>query len=146
MHENFPLKAQGIMEERFRCDSQIALATLDGGMPSVRTVNAYYEDGAFYVVTYAHSNKMRQIEKNPAVAVCGDWFTGHGIGENLGHILDKKNEALARRLRAAFASWYGNGHTNEADPNTCILCIRLTDGVLFSHGVRYDLVFPTPAV
>ena len=98
------------------------------------------------MVTYALSNKMRQIEKNPAVAVCGDWFTGHGIGENLGHILAKKNEALARRLREAFASWYGNGHPNEADPNTCILCIRLTDGVLFSHGVRYDLVFPTPAV
>lgn len=41
----------------------------------------------------------------------------------------------------AFAEWYYNGHTNEADPNTCILCIHLTDGVLMSHGTRYDIDF-----
>ena len=27
------------------------------------------------------------------------------------------------------------------DENTCILCIKLTDGVLFSHGTRYDIGF-----
>ncbi len=25
--------------------------------------------------------------------------------------------------------------------NTCILCIRLTEGVLFSHGTKYDIDF-----
>ena len=44
-------------------------------------------------------------------------------------------------LRAAFAAWYDNGHTNEADPNTCLLKIRLTDGVLFSDGTRYEIDF-----
>ncbi len=31
----------------------------------------------------------------------------------------------------------------EADDhiNACILCIRLTEGVLFSHGTRYDIDF-----
>lgn len=41
----------------------------------------------------------------------------------------------------AFASWYDNGHINEEDPNTCILCIKLTDGILFSHGKRYEIDF-----
>ena len=35
----------------------------ENGMPCVRNVDAYYEDGAFYVITYALSNKMKQIEK-----------------------------------------------------------------------------------
>ena len=48
---------------------------------------------------------------------------------------------MADKLRAAFAEWYANGHTNEADPNTIILRIRLTDGVLFHHGTRYDITF-----
>ena len=33
---------------------------------------------------------------------------------------------------------YGNGHINEDDPNTIILKIRLTDGILFSNGLRYE--------
>lgn len=75
------------------------------------------------------------------VAICGEWFTAHGVGENLGYIRDEKNAEIASKLRAAFAEWYDNGHVNEKDPNTCILCIHLTDGVLFSNGTRYDIKF-----
>ena len=129
------------MTERFGHDNLIALATVDGDSPAVRTVNAYYEDGCFYTVTYALSGKMQQIGRNPKIAICGDWFTAHGIGESMGHILHPENAAMADKLRAAFAEWYANGHTNEADPNTIILRIRLTEGVLFHHGTRYDITF-----
>ncbi len=85
---------------------------------------------------------MKQIKKNPEVAVCSEWFTAHGVGENLGHVLAEKNAALIAKLRDVFASWYSNGHTNEADPNTVILRIKLTDGVLFNNGTKYRLKFP----
>lgn len=130
-----------LMAERFGHDNLIALATADGDSPAVRTVNAYYEEGCFYTVTYALSGKMQQIAANPSVAICGDWFTARGLGENLGHIRLAENTAIADKLRAAFAAWYSNGHTNEADPNTIILRIRLTDGVLFHHGTRYEIDF-----
>lgn len=141
MSEKFPKKAQEIMDERFKHDTLIAVATSDENTPYVRAVNSYYENGAFYIITHALSNKMLQIQKNSTVAICGEWFTAHGIGENMGHILDKKNEEIAFKLRTAFAGWYNNGHINENDPNTCILCIHLTDGVLLSHGTRYDIDF-----
>lgn len=130
-----------ILRERFGKDSLIALATVEDGVPSVRTVDGVYIDGAFYVVTYLLSEKIRHIAKNPRVAVCGEWFTAHGIGENLGYVLLEENRAVMEILRAAFAAWYDNGHTNEADPNTCLLKIRLTDGVLFSDGTRYEITF-----
>ena len=130
-----------ILTERFGKDSLIALATVSDGIPHVRTVDAVYIDGAFYVVTYSLSGKMQQIAKNPTVAISGDWFTAHGIGEKLGHVLLPENQAVMEVLRSAFAAWYSNGHTNETDPNTCLLKIRLTDGVLFSNGTRYDVVF-----
>ncbi|MDO5423628.1 MAG: pyridoxamine 5'-phosphate oxidase family protein [Eubacteriales bacterium] len=135
------IHADTILTERFCKDSLIALATVEDGVPYVRTVDAVYLDGAFYVVTYALSNKMKQITKNPVAAISGEWFTAHGIGENLGHVLLPQNEKIMAVLRAAFAAWYDNGHTNEADPNTCLLKIRLTDGVLFSDGTRYDIDF-----
>ena len=139
MKQNNEINA--ILTQRFGKDSLIALATVSDGIPHVRTVDAVYLDGAFYVVTYSLSGKMRQIEQNPVVAISGEWFTAHGVGENLGHVLLPENKAIMDMLRAAFAAWYGNGHTNEADPNTCLLKIRLTDGVLFADGIRYDIEF-----
>ena len=130
-----------ILTERFGKDSLIALATVADGVPHVRTVDAVYTNGAFYAVTHALSGKMQQIDKNPVVAICGEWFTAHGRGENLGHVLLPENQAIMEILRDAFAAWYGNGHVNEADPNTCLLKIALTDGVLYADGVRYDVYF-----
>lgn len=49
------------------------------------------------------------------MAISGDWFTAHGKGMNLG--------------------WFCK------DENTCILRIQLTDGILFSNGIRYDIDF-----
>ena len=137
----FAPEAQAIMKERFGKDSLLALATAADGMPYVRTVDAYYEDGAFYVITYALSGKMKQIEQNPAVALCGEWFTANGRGENLGWFGKPENAAMAGKLKQAFASWIDNGHNNFDDQNTIILKIRLTHGVLFSHGTRYDIDF-----
>jgi general stress protein 26 len=104
-------------------------------------VNAYYENGAFYIITYALSGKMQQIAKNPIVAICGEWFTAHGIAENLGYVLNSSNSKIMVKLREVFASWYKNGHIDESDPNTCILQIKLTDGLLFNQGTRYDIDF-----
>ena len=130
-----------ILTDRFGKDSLIALATVENGIPHVRTVDAVYIDGAFYVVTYSLSGKCKQIAKNPTVAISGEWFTAHGVGENLGHVLLPENKEIMDILRTAFAAWYDNGHTNEADPNTCLLKISLTDGILFSDGTRYEIDF-----
>lgn len=136
-----PMEAQEILKERFGHDTLLSLATVDGDQPFVRTVNAYYEDGAFYVITHGLSNKMKQIAKNPRVAVSGDWFTAQGMGVNLGYFGKAENRELAETLRRAFAEWIDNGHNDFSNENTCILCVRLTHGVLFSHGTRYDLDF-----
>lgn len=132
---------KALMAERFGHDSIISLATVEAGIPYVRNVNAYYEDGAFYVITYGLSNKMRHISASPTVAISGDWFTAHGEGANLGYFGKPGNRELAEKLKKAFAAWIDNGHNNFEDENTCILCIRLTDGILFSHGTRYDIDF-----
>lgn len=139
--EKLTRKAEEIMVERFGKDSVIALATTENNVPYVRNVNAFYEDKAFYIITYKVSNKIKQIEKNPIVAIAGDWFTAHGKGINLGYFGKPENAEIAEKLRAAFSAWIDNGHNNFSDENTCILCIKLTDGLLLSHGIRYDIDF-----
>lgn len=127
-----------ILLERFGQDSIIALATAANGVPYVRSVDAFYQNGAFFVLTHALSGKMQQIAENPVVAISGDWFTARGTGENLGWFGSHENAALADKMRSVFAAWINNGHSNLDDPNTIILRIRLTHAVLFSHGTRYE--------
>ena len=131
-------EAEKIMIERFGKDTVIALATVEQGVPYVRKVNAYYEDGSFYIITYALSNKIKQIEKNPNVAIAGDWFTAHGKGNNLGYFGKEESRIIAEKLKSVFTEWIDNGHNDFDDENTIILCVELTDGVLLSHGIRYE--------
>lgn len=130
-------EAEKIMIERFGKDTVIALATIENEVPYVRYVNAYYENSAFYIITYALSNKIKHIEKNADVAIAGEWFTAHGKGVNLGYWGKEENRIIAEKLKIAFAEWINNGHNNLDDENTIILCVELTDGLLLSHGTRY---------
>ena len=130
--------AEKIMLDRFVLDTIIALSTVKDDMPYVRYVNAYYENGAFYIITYALSNKMKHIENNSIVAIAGDWFTAHGKGVDLGYFGKKENAVIADKLKKVFAEWIDNGHNNFDDENTIILCVELIDGLLYSHGTKYE--------
>lgn len=132
-------EAEKIMMERFGNDTVIALATTDQGIPYVRYVNACYENGSFYVITHARSNKMKQIENTPTVAIAGDWFTAHGTGSSLGYFGKAENSGIAAKLKVVFHEWIDNGHNNFDDENTIILRIELTDALLLSHGTAYTL-------
>ena len=134
--------AMNIMTERFSKDSLMAIATTDGKRLHNRIMDVYYEDGVLYASTYTTSNKIKQIKSNSDVAVCAiDWFSGHGIGKNLGWVLDPKNAEIREKLRKAFV-WY-NDVTNEKDINCCFLEIRLADGMLIKdhHAIRYQIDF-----
>ena len=136
--KNWDEQAERIMAERFGKDTVLALATVEEGVPYVRYVDAYYEEGSFYILTYALSDKMKHIASQPVVAIAGEWFTGHGRAVDLGFFGKPENDSIARRMEQVFAEWIGNGHSDLDDEDTIILRVDLTDAVLLSHGTRYE--------
>lgn len=132
---------EAILMERFGQDSILALATSVDNTPYVRNVDAFYDCGAFYILTHGLSGKMQQIARNPAVAISGEWFTAHGVGIHMGSFGSPENAGIAGKMRKVFSSWIDNGHNDLTDENTCILCVRLTEGVLFSNGRRFEINF-----
>jgi hypothetical protein len=128
----------------------IALAPSDDGKscPKVRIVDAYYEDGAFYTVTYAKSNKILEVTQNQEAAICVinfdsvENFTASGIGENIGWVLDEKNVEIIPKVRAAFAAWYYQVN-NEKDENCCLLRFKMTKGLWCDphKGIRTEIDF-----
>lgn len=139
--EELSREIEKIMSDRFGKDSVISLATAVENKPYVRSVDAFYYDKSFYVLTYNLSNKMKQININPYVAISGEWFTAHGKAINLGYFGKAENKEIAEKMREVFSDWIDNGHNNFDDVNTIIVKIVLTKGVLFSQGKRYDIDF-----
>jgi len=126
--------------------STISLSANDQGkpIPAARLVSVYYEDGCFYTVTYATTDKVKQIEANPEVAICYivENFTANGIAENLGWVCDEKNKVLMEKIRPIFAGWYDDAN-NDEDTNTCLVRIRMTKGLWNDahKGIRNEIDF-----
>jgi len=95
---------EGLQVIEERCgngkDNVISLATIalepnEQGSPGPMSAKwmRYMRTGRSTFTTWATSTKMQQIARNPEVAfaVSGQWFSGNGIGENFGWVLDPKN-------------------------------------------------------
>ena len=59
----------------------------------------------------------------------------------MGYVGKPENNEIVQWLKEQFAAWINNGHTNFQDENTVLLKIRLTSGVLFADGTRYEIDF-----
>lgn len=134
-HEYF-LEALSAMDRLYGQDVPMTLATAQDNHPNARVVDVYFTGGAFYATTHLASAKMREIAKNPCVALNHQLFVARGIAEYAGHPLDAGNEALRGALAQAFHKFYSR-HVNERDPGTCILKITPSWALVFADGFKY---------
>lgn len=133
-------KSLTVMKDLFGRDYPIALATSKDNVPSLRVVDIYYEDGAFYVVTYRNSQKVQEILTNPSVALCNEFYRFTGKAYDIGHPLEDKNKALREKLMVVFEPWYF-AHNNEGDENMCYVRIDLETGFFHKDKVGYRVDF-----
>lgn len=133
-------KSMEVMNRLFSKDYQFALATANKNVPSVRFVDTYYEDSNFYIVTYAKSQKVKEIEQNPNVSLCNKQYRFSGLAYNIGHPLESQNTKIREKLIKVFEPWYF-AHNNEKDENMCYLRIEITNGFFYQNGVGYIVDF-----
>ncbi|MBU3187445.1 pyridoxamine 5'-phosphate oxidase family protein [Clostridium estertheticum] len=137
---NYFNEAITVMKELYGQDVAMPLATVNGDKANIRVINAYYKENAFYITTYSLSNKMKEITKNPNVALNHNLFVAHGTGNNIGNPLEEQNRELREELKQIFYVFYDK-HVCEEDTNTCILKISLTDSLVFAHDYKYFIDF-----
>ena len=133
-------KSLNILKELFAKDYQFALATSSDNTPSVRFVDTFYDDDAFYIVTYAKSQKVMDIEKNPKISFCNQMYRFSGTACNIGHPLSKENHDIREKLIKVFEPWYFL-HNNENDENMCYVKIILKNGFFYKDGTGYKVDF-----
>ncbi|MGD9567941.1 MAG: pyridoxamine 5'-phosphate oxidase family protein [Sedimentibacter sp.] len=133
-------KSLKVLEELFAKDYQFALATSNDNIPSVRFIDTFYDDCAFYIVTYAKSQKVKDIGKNPEISMCNKLYRFNGIALNIGHPLSEENHAIREKLIRVFEPWYF-AHNDENDENMCYIKIVLKQGFFYKEGTGYKVNF-----
>ena len=133
-------EAVHVMEDLYGKDVPMPIATIKDDAPNIRVIDMYFAHERFYATSYALSNKVKEIEKNPNIAINHNLFVAHGTAKNIGNPLKKDNLPIREELKQAFCSFYEK-HINEEDENTCILEINLKDAILFANDYKYCINF-----
>ena len=74
----------------------MAFATSYKDHVSVRSVYVVNQDLRFYMIARRPSNKFKDLQKNPHVALSVDVFQIKGQANILGHPLDENNDGIVR--------------------------------------------------
>jgi len=133
-------KSMEVMNELFARDYQFALATTYNNIPSIRFVDTYFDKGCFYIVTYAKSRKVKELEINRNVSLCNKLYSFKGVANNLGHPLKTQNSEIRNKLISAFEPWYFK-HNDENDENMCYIEVELTEGFFYKDGKGFKVDF-----
>jgi general stress protein 26 len=133
-------KAMEVMEELFAKDCVFAMATAQDNRPSVRFVDTFFQDGSFFVVTHAKTQKVRELETNSHVALSNHFYRFSGYAHNIGHPLTPENQELRSKLIEVFEPWYFP-HNDENDQDMCYVRIELVEGFFCKDGMGYAVNF-----
>ena len=133
-------KAMSVMNELFAKDYTFALATVKDSIPSVRFVDTYFDNDSFYIVTYAKTQKVKELEINRHVSLCNKLYRFDGIAYNIGHPLEPQNNEIREKLIKVFEPWYFE-HNNENDQDMCFVKVDLKQGFFYKDGIGYKVDF-----
>lgn len=133
-------KSLEVLSELFGRDYTFVMATVKNNVPVQRVVDTFYYEGEFWIVTYALSNKVKEIANNPEVSLCNTFHTFSGKAYNAGHPLKSKNSEIRSKLINVFESWYF-AHNNENDENMCYVRVKLESGFFHKDGIGYKVDF-----
>ncbi len=131
-------RALDVMKENFGHVTEMCLASGANDVISARDVNAYYNDGKFYVLAKLGNTLMNDVQINPNVALCHGSHTMRGVARSLGHPLDVLNYAIRREMKRQFSLNYDE-YVTEDNPDMRIVEITLTQAVTFTRFHRYEI-------
>jgi predicted PolB exonuclease-like 3'-5' exonuclease len=72
------------------------------------------------------------------VAICGEWFNGHGTALHLGKITDQKNHEIVKKVQNSFENWMNDGKIDSFNQEVVLMCVKLSKATLYNDGKRFD--------
>lgn len=130
-----------IIKERYSNDTILLIATAKDNVPSVRSVDTFYYEGSFWIVTDLNCNYVKEIQNNPYVMMSDGGHNRFWCKASIaGHPLEEKNMSIRDIYLKVFHHWYKEVN-NENIPSLC--CIKVTPYRGYIHkdkiGYTFDL-------
>ena len=138
---NKSYKESGVIEilhERYSEDTILLISTAKENVPSVRSVDSFYYDESFWIVTDLRTNYVTDIQSNENVMISDG---GHNRfwckAQVVGHPLDEKNLAMREVYMKVFHNWYKEVN-NESFKTTCFIKVTPYKGYIHKDKMGYN--------
>lgn len=126
-----------IIQEKYQNDTILLVVTSRDNVPSVRSVDSFYHDGSFWIVTDLRCNYVKEIQNNPYVMISDG---GHNRfwckGVIAGHPLDSKNASIRNVYLKVFEPWYKEVN-NEDLESVCYVKVTPYKGYVHKNKIGY---------
>jgi len=130
-----------IIKEKYQYDTILLVATSNNNVPSVRSVDTFYYEGSFWVVTDLRCNYVNEIIKNKNVMISDG---GHNRfwskAEVVGHPLEEKNKSIRNVYMKVFNQWYKEVNNEDLD-SVCYIKITPYKGYIHKDKIGYTFDF-----
>lgn len=135
-----------LLKEKYSEDTIVLLVTSKENVPSVRSVDSFYHDGSFWVVTDSRCNYVKEIESNK-FAMISDGGHNRFWSEafNVGHPLKEENKGIREVYLKVFHNWYKEVN-NEDLETTCFIKITPYKGYIHKDKIGYKFDINTDKV
>ncbi len=126
-----------IIQEKFQNDSIVLVVTAKDNVPTVRSVDSFYYQGSFWIVTDLNCNYVKEIQSNPYVMIsdgghnrfwCKAYVTGHP--------LDVVNKDIREVFLKVFHHWYKEVN-NEDIQSVCYIKVTPYKGYVHKDKMGY---------
>jgi uncharacterized pyridoxamine 5'-phosphate oxidase family protein len=110
-----------IINEKYQNDTILLVATAKDNVPTIRSVDSFFYEGSFWIVTDLRCNYVKEIQSNGNVMISDG---GHNRfwckARVVGHPLDKVNAGIREVFLRVFHNWYKEVN-NESIETVCYI-------------------------
>lgn len=129
---------ESILREKYKEDTILLIATANNNIPTVRSIDTFYYQGSFYIVTDTSCNYVQEVINNENVMLSDG---GHNRfwckGEMIGHPLQEKNKEIRDVYMKVFHHWYKEVNNEELD-TVCYIKATPYKGYIHKDKVGYS--------
>ena len=137
-----------IIKEKYSEDNILLIATARDNVPSLRSVDSFYYEGSFWIVTDLRCNYVKEIQNNENVMISDG---GHNRfwckASVVGHPLEAHNLAIRDVFMKVFHNWYEEVNNEKLD-SVCYIKVTPYKGYIHKDkkGYTFDLLENTVSV
>lgn len=127
-----------ILKEKYSEDTVLLIVTARDNVPSVRSVDSFYYDGSFWIVTDLRCNYVQEIQRNKHVMISDGGHNRFWCNAFVaGHPLDEKNKEIRDVYKKVFHHWYEEVNNEKLD-STCYIQVTPYKGYIHKDKIGYQ--------